>query len=252
MADIIGFDCELDEQTRRAFQNTLSEFQKRTGRDARTAIRIATIDLCKSLRKQTRKAPKLMPKSAFSFDVNPPKYITKDDGSQFRYMIRKGHPTAGTKTHKKDLVFPMPVSRVYKSRVTSRGFSESWREESDAQLIRRAREEWGKIHNWGLAKKSWGWFMWRLFNMPDGEADNPHNKITSRHCEGGITEKVEPLPDGSISLDAPTKVDINIINKVRYIRRAMNPGALASACQSAMLSLLTKMGRNLKSRKFDD
>ena len=243
----IAFEAEASERSIADFTKALATFQKATQRDMRDAIRIATIDLCKSLRKQTRKAPKLLPRSAFRMGRTDPQYLTTKAYGLQRRMVRKGFAP------KKDLVFWQKVRQVYKRRkLKNGGIAESWSNQSDAQLIRDARDEWGKVWNWGLAKQTWGWFMWRLFNIPDaGGLNNPRNKITGRHVEGGIIETREPLPDGTIDLQAPIKCDVTIINKLRYIRKALAPGALTQAIEQARKNLLYKAQHCLKSHRFD-
>ena len=150
------------------------------------------------------------------------------------------------------MVFWQQCRQIYKRRKLKKGgISESWTNQSEAQLMRAAREQWGKIWNWGLAKQSWGWFMWRLFNLADNGFNNPRVNITHRHVEGGITESREPLPDGTIDLAAPIRCEVTIINRIRYIRKALAPGALAGAVQSATKNLLYKAEHCVKSHRFD-
>ena len=245
MAEGIAFEAEVSERCIADFTKALSKFQRSTQRDMRDAIRISTIDLCKSLRKQTRKAPKLMPKAAFRFGRTDPQWLTTKAHGLQRRMVRKNFGKA-------DLVFWQQCRQIYKRRKLKKGgISESWTNQSEAQLMRAAREQWGKIWNWGLAKQSWGWFMWRLFNLADNGFNNPRVNITHRHVEGGITESREPLPDGTIDLAAPIRCDVTIINRIRYIRKALAPGALAWAVQSATKNLLYKAEHCVKSHRFD-
>lgn len=248
----ITFSADVDPRSIADFTRAISDFQRGTQRDMRTALRIATVDLCKSLRSRTRKSPKLMPKSAFRFGKSDPQWLTTSKHGLMRRMVRKEFPGGARKNYKGDFVFWQPCRTVYKSRrLKNGGIAESWTKQSEAQLIRDARARWGKIWNWGLAKQTWGWFMWRLFNLNDkGMFLNPRVNITHRHVGGGIIEKREPLPDGTISMDAPIRCDISIINRLRYIRRALAPGALSASIESARRSLVYKAQRNVRSRKL--
>lgn len=244
MPGAIQFECEVSEQGLADFVKALSRYQKETQRDMRDALYSSTVDLIKSLRARTRKAPKMMPLSAFRLAQSDPKYLSKTNYGLIRRVVCKRFAP------KKDFVAWVPVHTVYKRRkLKNGGISESWRQESDAQILRHARQEHGTIWNWGLAKKSWGWFMWRLFNLGRG-FDNPRVRITHRHVEGGITEMRQPLPDGTIDLEAPIKCEITIINRIRYMRRALFPGALAMAVQKATNSINAKIDKGLKSRRF--
>ena len=62
MPAAIAFECEVSERGIADFVKALSRYQKETQRDMRSALRSATIDLVKSLRARTRKAPKVVPR----------------------------------------------------------------------------------------------------------------------------------------------------------------------------------------------
>lgn len=248
----IGFECEVSELAIRDFKKALARYQRETQRDSRSALRSATVDLIKSLRAQTKQAKKLVPKKAFRFGQSDPQYLTIN-GQLHRRMVKKNFPSSDRLRQQKDLVFFQPVRQVYKRRkLKNGGIAESWTEQSGAQLIREAREKWGKIWNWGLARKTWGWMMWRLFNLPDnGKFMNPRCNVTHKHCEAHIDETRERLPDGTITVEAPIKCDITLINRLRYIRKALPQGALAVAIEKARKSITAKIDKGLKSRRFD-
>ena len=232
MADI-AIELELPQDQVDALKAALTKFQRSTQRDMYQALRTATVGICKSLRKQTARAPRFMPKRAFRLAQSEPKYI--DNGNR-RRMVRKQFPP------KNDFVFFQPVEYKYTSRRTKRGgLVESWKEQSAASLIRAAQHRFGKIANRGLAKHTWGWFMWRLFNLPIGnDWDNKRVRLSHRHVEGGVVLKREQLPDGSIDMAAPIRCDITIINRLLYIRRALAPGALEQAVAKETKNLAWK------------
>lgn len=243
MAGIV-FQAEVSERSMQDFTRAISSFQRRTQRDMRTAVRIATTDLIKSLRKQTRQAKQKVPRSAFRFGQSDPQWITEPDGTVRRRMILKRFGSQS------DKVFFQPWKRIEK---VDRKGRHSWTQASEASLIRDARNSrHGKIWNWGLARQTWGWFMWRLFNIrSQADFKNKRVRITHNHVDGGISESREPLPDGTISLEAPIKCTITIINRLRYIRRALLPGALENAIEAARRSLLYKAQNAVKSNRFD-
>lgn len=246
MPAAIAFECEVSQRGIADFVKALARYQRETQRDMRDAVRSATIDLVKSLRKQTKKAPRLVPAKAFRLGRSDPQYLTTKVHGLQRRMVMKRFPP------RKDFVFWQPVRTVYKRRTLKNGgIAESWKQQSEAQLIREARQQWGKIWNWGLAKQTWGWFMWRLFNLSDKGFINPRVNITHKHVGGGIQETREPLPDGTIDLQAPIRCEITIINRVRYMRRALPPGAIEIAVQKATNSINHKIDSGLKSRRFD-
>lgn len=239
MADI-ELDIDIPREQIRGLTRALADFQRKSQRDMADAVRTATVDVCKSLRRLTRKAPKYMPKAAFRFGQSEPRYLTTKDGRVMRRMIRKGFAP------NKDLVFFQPVEYKYTSRRTkSGGFVESRKEQSQASLIRAARERFGNIANRGLAKYTWGWMMWRLFNIPNGLSDwiNKRVRLTHRHVEARVDRMHEVLADGTVDRNAPTKYDITMVNRLRYIRRALEPGALEEAVARATKSLEWKAER---------
>ena len=121
--------------------------------------------------------------------------------------------------------------------------------EATPAMLREARQRFGGIRQWGLAKKSWGWFMHALFKK-SVQDENPKAKIDGRMVDGGMTEKREPLPDGTIDLQAPIRCEIDITNKLEYIRKAMPEGVLAIALQKATNLINKKIQSGLKSRRF--
>ena len=246
MPAAIQFECEVSARGVADFVKALADYQKKTQRDMRGALRSATIDLVKSLRAQTRKAPKMVPREDVRWGESDPKYITgtKNKGVLYRRVVltRWAHGTRRDKVHWQE------VQTKYRSRKTKKGISESW-SEATAAMLREARQRFGKVRQWGLAKKSWGWFMHALFGSITQD-ENPKAKLDKRMVEGGMVEKREPLPDGTIDLQAPIQCEITIINKLDYIRKALPPGALPLAVQRATNSIRHKIDSGLKSRRF--
>jgi len=251
MPAAIAFECEVSQRGIADFVKALSRYQRETQRDMRDAVRSATIDLVKSLRKQTRQSKKLLPISAFRLGQSDPQYLTTAKGL-LRRVVVKGFPNPDRLARQGDWIAWQPVKTIYKRRTLKNGgIAESWKQQSDEQILRDARKNFGRIWNWGLAKQSWGWFMWRLFNLSDKGFTNPRVNITHKHVGGGIKETREPLPDGTIDLSAPIRCEITLINRIRYMRRALPPGAIEIAVQKATNSINHKIDGGLKSRRFD-
>ncbi len=244
MPAAIAFKCEVSERGIADFVKALSRYQKETQRDLREALRSATIDLVKSLRARTRKSPKVVSREDVRFGETDPKYLTYGNGRQFRRVV----VARWNKGVRKNRIHWQPVLTQYRSRKTFRGISESWAE-AQSQMLRDARRNFGGIRQWGLAKKSWGWFMKALFRKPLQD-ENPKAKIDKRMVDGGMKEYREPLPDGTIDLSAPIRCDIDIINRLDYIRKAMPPGVFAIAVQKATNLINKKVDAGLRSRRF--
>lgn len=244
MPAAIAFGCEVSERGIADFVKALSRYQAETQRDMRGALRSATIDLVKSLRALTRKAPKVVPREDVRWGESDPKYITGKDGRQFRRVVVSRW--FGGK--KQQSVHWQLVRTKYRASKTARGVSESWTE-AKATMMREARQRFGGIRQWGLAKKSWGWFMKSLFGR-SVQDENPKALIKPSMVDGGIQEFREALPDGTVDPSAPIRCDIDIVNRLGYIKKAMPPGALAVAVQKATNSINHKISDGLRSRKF--
>ena len=248
MAAAIAFECDISERAVADFTAALARYQAETQRDMRSALRSATIDLVKSLRAQTRKAPKIVPRDDVRWGDADPKYITGRDGRQFRRVVvaRWFHG------NRRQLVRWQPVENRYRTRMGMRNGNYQGivkASEATPAMLRSARQNFGKVRQWGLAKKSWGWFMKSLFgaSMQD---ENPAARVNSEMVGGGIREFREALPDGTVDNSAPIRCDIDIVNRLDYVRKAMPPGAVAVAVQRATNSINKKVTDGLRSRRF--
>ena len=83
MAVAIAFEAEVSERGIADFVKALARYQKETQRDMRGALRSATIDLVKSLRARTRKAPKIVPREDARWGESDPRYVTGKDMQVF-------------------------------------------------------------------------------------------------------------------------------------------------------------------------
>ncbi len=243
MPAAVAFECEVSERGIADFVKALARYQKETQRDMRSALRSVTIDLLRSLRARTRRSKKFIDRLDISKSYLAPKWIKRGhSGRPLRRMqlVRWGR---GTNWLDHRYVYGGEYVRGPKGGQHVRPYSE-------AQMLREAQKNYGQIRNWGLAKKSWGWFMKSLFHK-SMQDENPRAKIR----EGDMVvksmfERREPLPDGTIDLQAPIKCDIDIVNKLDYIRKAMPAGVFAIALQKATNLINKKINDGLKSRRF--
>ena len=242
MPAAIAFECEVSERGMADFIKALSRYQRETQRDMRSALRSVTIDLIRSLRARTRRSRKLIDRKEISKSYLPPKWIKRGhSGRPLRRMqlMRRGN---GTNWLDHRYVYGGEYVRGPKGGQRVRPFSE-------AQMRREAQRNYGQIRNWGLAKKSWGWFMKSLFHA-SMQDENPKALIKPGMVDGGIREFREVLPDGTVDRMAPVRCDIDIVNRLEYIRKAMPPGVFAIAVQKATNLINHKINAGLKSRRF--
>lgn len=248
MPATIAFECEVSERGIADLIKALSRYQRETQRDMRGALRSATIDLVKSLRARTRKSSKLVPRDDVRWGESDPRYITGKDGRQFRRVV----VSRWSKGKRIQRVHWQETQSRYKTRMGMRNGNYQGvvkRTEASAAMLREARQRFGTVRMWGLAKKSWGWFMKSLFKSSVPE-ENPKAIIKPGMVDGGIVEKREQLPDGTIDMQSPIRCDITIVNKLEYIRKALQPGALAISVQKATNIINHKINAGLKSRRF--
>ena len=228
---MVSFSCEVPAADVKAFTDALNRYEKETKRDMRGAVRSSAIDLVKSLRARTRKAPKVVPRSDVRFGESDPKYITgtrpRTRGTEFRRVV----VTRWSNGRKRQQVEWQPVRA--KLRTRRGGFSVV---ESKEAMLRSARETFGKIRQWGLAKKSWGWFMHALFgkSVPN---ENPQARIDGRRVEGAIQER-------------GNEISVEMANKLKYVRKALQPGALSASLRAAANSINKKITAGLLTRRF--
>lgn len=67
-----AINCDVPQADINAFTAALARYEKETKRDMRGAVRSATIDLVRSLRKRTRKAPKMVAREDVRFGESDP------------------------------------------------------------------------------------------------------------------------------------------------------------------------------------
>lgn len=203
MAEVLEISAQVPETTVASFLKALDGYRTQLGNTQKVAVRRGTIALIRSLRARTPKAKKQVAASAVKqYGGNGPHWITpkgKHQKSQRRFTItRRG----GADT------------RVYTCPADSRA---------------DARKRHGQLTRWGLAKKSWGWFMQTLFNRSNPDAANPKAKVDGRMVEtSGIRE---------IVTGHNPRVEVTITNKLDYMRSILPDGALAEAMRLATNSI---------------
>lgn len=227
----------VDQADVEALMKAIGDLRHHLGTSTRVAMRRATIDLIKSLRARsggTRVSKKQVALSDISPSETKPKYITKPDGKVFRrYTVNRYF---NGKPYKVESFIPAHTKPKGKSgKIGS----------DHAKMKREARARIGQIRNWGLARKSWGWFMKKLFNQSSTSGDNPNVIIDSRMVSGELSEKRKQLADGSISLATPIYICIEIVNKLGYITKAIFPGAVPRAIEKARNSILAKIRKGV-------
>ena len=240
----LTIEVEADKTAIKAFMDALARYETATKRSMKDAVRSATIDLVRSLRARTRRSPKAVPRMEIAKSYQTPKWIRDSHGGKpIRRMsiIRRGK---GKSYLTQGYVyggecFSAPRRRVVrrkKGKVYNSPMVLKIRPFSEAQMRTEAQRVYGQIRNWGLAKKSWGWFMKSLFHA-SMQDENPRAKIDSRMVDAQKRE-------------SDTEYSVVIVNKLEYIRKAMPPGVFAIAVQKATNIINKKIEGGLRSRRF--
>jgi hypothetical protein len=182
----------------------------------RVAVRRCTVALIKSLRARTKTAKKRRPMKAFAkYTGNGPHYITPKSGL-FKGVPLHRWTMEGYKRHQ-------PHTFIYA-----------------AEDRRDAWQRHGKIKRYGLAKRSWGWFMKALFNRTEGGDNGGRLKIDGRMVEGGLRE---------IVTGSNPRVEVRIVNKMDYISEALSDADLSAAVSAANDSLLWQLNKAIERAK---
>lgn len=213
----------------KAFMDAVERYAKETKRNAKDALRSGVIDFIRSLRARTRKSRKFIERMEISKSYMPPKWIKRGhSGKPLRRMqlIRWGK---GKNWLDHRYVYGGEYVKGPKGGQMVRPFSE-------AHMRKEAQRVYGGIRNWGLAKKSWGWFMKSLFRQ-SVQDENPKARIKPGMVDKEIVER-------------PDEYSITIINRLDYMRKAMPPGVFEIALQKATHLINHKIDSGLRSRRF--
>ena len=208
----IQFPANVLAATAKDFANACNRYRDELGNSQAVAIRRGVINLVQSLRRQTPKAKKQAPSD----------HIRRARPSETAFYITpKGHK-------KKPLPRWVVVRRGGKDKKVY--FKPSHPKDGDTPVKTKAeaRRKWGQYTRWGLAKKSWGWFMHSLFKRNNPESGNPNAKIDDRMTEGYLREVVT---------GTNPRVECLIVNKLNYINDILPGHAVEAAMILATRSI---------------
>lgn len=213
MATVLDINADVPQDVIRDFLRACDGYRDKLGNSQAVALRRGTIAFIKSIRSRTPKSKKQAPlRDVTVYDGPGPHYITPKSGkfkgkSLHRFGIkRKGGADARTYVH-------------------------------PAESRADARARHGQYKKWGLAKKSWGWFMQALFNRANPESANPNAKITS--------DMVECNPFREVVTGTNPRAEVLLVNKLDYIRDIMPGGAIAEAMRAATKSIEAQLEKGL-------
>ncbi len=213
MATLFDISAEVPKGTVQAFQKAFNRYRDELGNSQKVAVRRGTIALIRGLRARTAKAKKQAPLRDVQRSEKP------------RYLTPKGRNQISK-----------PAWRIL--RHNDKG-AKWYIHAADTRAEARAKH--AQYTKWGLARKSWGWFMHALFNRNNPESANPKAKIDSRMTEGYIREIVTGVNP---------RVEVLIVNKLDYIRAAIPEGALSVAMSKATNSINAQIDKGIaKARK---
>lgn len=214
MAALLDISAEVPAGTIENFARACSRYKDELGNRQAVAIRRGTINLVTSLRARTAKAKKQAPAQHVSRADKP------------RYLTPKGHNQK-----------PQRAWAIRRRVGSNREKTYIHAADSKAE----ARRKFATYTRWGLARKSWGWFMKALFNRAAPTDGNPKAKVDGRMANGYLREVVTgPNP----------RVEVLIVNRLDYIRDALPPGALEESMTAATNSINKQIDDGLaKARK---
>ena len=171
--------------------------QKYLGESSKDAVIATGIDALVSIRRITRTAKKMLPKSAVKFAPHKPKYITakygKNAGKPLRRTLVKRYKNNALKTIVK--WFPLETKKATKA---------------DREAAYR---KWGKISRHGLSKWTFGVLMHGL---------STKNNIPE-HVQSA-TKAIARKMAKSVTLESPTRLTLNLTNALNYARQSVKGG----------------------------
>lgn len=216
MAEMLSISAEIPASVVADFSRACDRFRTELGNSQAVAVRRGTIALVRGLRARTAKAKRQVPlKDVTRYRGDGPKYITpkgRRQKPQPRWAIRR---RGGDR------------ERVYVKPAESR---------AAARLLPSAQ-----YMRWGLARKSWGWFMQSLFNRANPESANPKAVVRPDMVESSLREVVT---------GANPRIEVTLVNKLGYIRDALPENALAAAMSAATKYIDGQIDRGIaKARK---
>lgn len=205
---MLDISANVHQSTIRNFVKACDRYRDELGNSQAVAIRRGVIHLVRSLRKLTPRAKKQLPAGNIR-RARPDETIS--------YVTPKGKK----KPLPRWIIVRKGGKRIYIKPTHPR------ENEVPVKSRAEARRRWGQNVRWGLAKKSWGWFMQALFNKSNPETGNPKATIDNRMTEGYYREVVT---------GSNQRVEALLVNKLNFISTIlpshMVEGAMLSATKS--------------------
>ncbi len=212
MAQFLDIRASVPDATIRDFARACGRFRDELGNTQAVALRRGVIALIKSVRARTKAAGKSVKLSAFApYDGDGPHYITPKSG-QFKGLPLHRFTKQGYRKHQ---------PHVYTYAAASR---------------RDAWQRHGKIVRHRLAKKSWGWFMQKLFNRAAPSDGNPRAVVRDDMVDGYLKE---------VATGSDPRVECLIVNNLDYIRDALQANALEEAMRAATSAIDAQIDKGL-------
>jgi hypothetical protein len=204
-------NADIPPETIANFTAACNRYRSELGNSLMVAMRRGVIALVKSIRARTPVAPKLLPKNhvrragaSETYSYYTPKG-SKKSFPRFAIIRRNGKPT---------YYRPDRLSDTY----------------AVIRTEAAARKKWGEISQWGLGRKSWGWFMQSLFHRANPDANhNPKAKIKKGMVDASPLREIVTGPN--------RRVEVTLWNKLEYMKKILPDGAIAKAMQSATASI---------------
>ena len=198
---MLEINAEIPKETIKAFEDAFTRYRTELGNGMGTAIRRGVISFITKVRSRTLKAKEKIPAKAVTrYDGDGPKYITpkgKRQEPQPRWIVRR-RDQSKRNTYVKH----------------AKGIT----------TATAARDRFGRIRRWGLARTSWGLFMTHLFGKANPEGKNPEAKIRDGLTSGYFHEFVT---------GSNPRVEALLVNSLGYITDATSDAAIAEAMQKA-------------------
>ena len=244
MAEFFTVSATVPQKELDAFSAACRRFHTELGNSQKVAVRRGVLTLIRSLRARTLEAPKKSRSREFKverYTGDGPRYVTNPRTGSKATHGRSNGLVLHRWTLTRRLNTPEQNTHHYFAYAHLKHNSRGKIVKDFAAERREIAYYHTGIKNFGLAKKSWGWFTHEFFGRGLDDGRNPKAKIRQDMVDGHFTTR----KSGEVEM-----VDVLIYNKLKYIADAMKPGAVEEAMRTATKTINERIDRGFaKARK---
>ena len=223
---MIDVTADIDTAAVGRINDMLDRVARESPRRLAAETKRAAIYICQSLRKNTKTAPKRIPRADVRWGRSDPQYITGTKGKAKGKLLRRTVVNRYRNGVKGNIIkWKLLDGDPQTTRATSADLSAAWK-------------RFGSITRHGLAKKSWGWVMKAIYNgAPAGDTSWKRTKGERRDPRQFVRGLFRRTAGGAFA---------QIHNALDYIFAAVAPGAVDQSVEAAANRLEHNIQRHIE------